>query len=172
MKILPLALTLVAILLAVGGFVYYKGNVKDGGVVVEEKKSPGSDKTIGQDTGNAKVLSGTASVYQEFTPEDYEKAKRENKVIVLNFYATWCPVCRGEAPAIESAFKALEDERVIGFRVNFNDNETDEAEKKLAQEFAVPYQHTKIIITEGKEVYRTGDPVTKEELLETINKYL
>src|SRR3990167_9178478 len=40
----------------------------------------------------AKVLAGNSSPFLEFNKADYEKAKSEGKIILLDFYATWCPI--------------------------------------------------------------------------------
>ena len=72
---------------------------------------------------------GESSLYVEFTQAEYEKALTEDKVIFLDFYANWCPICRAEAPEIKAGFDSLTTDKVAGFRVNFNDDETDEDEK-------------------------------------------
>src|SRR3989344_8295342 len=41
------------------------------------------------------LLAGSSSPYLAFTKGDYEKARGENKIIFLDFYADWCPICNG-----------------------------------------------------------------------------
>lgn len=37
----------------------------------------------------------------------------KGKVIFLNFWATWCPPCKEEMPAMENMYKALKDEGFV-----------------------------------------------------------
>lgn len=103
------------------------------------------------------VLAGRLSPYFAFKQADYVLAQKQNKIIVLNFYANWCPECRVEAPVLKSGFDGLTREKIVGFRVNYKDPETDSDEKALADQFRIPYQHTKVIIKDGKEVARFSD---------------
>lgn len=120
---------------------------------------------------NIRILAGNVATYIEFRQSDYEKALSENKIIFLDFYANWCPICRAEEPEIRAGFDALTQE-VSGFRVNFKDPETDENEKKLAEQFNVPVQHTKIILKNGQEFSRSSDTWTLEDFNIAINKAL
>lgn len=115
------------------------------------------------------LLAGTTTPYIVFNKTDYDRAKTEGKLIVLNFYANWCPICRAEAPDARAAFDSLSNPHVVGFQVNFKDDQTDEDEKALAQEFAVPYQHTKIILKDGKDVLKETAQWSKEQFVAEIN---
>ena len=118
------------------------------------------------------VLTNEGSPYLEFTKIDYEKALAEGKIIVLNFYANWCPVCRVEQPEVIKGFDSLNSSDVVGFRVSFNDSDTDDDEKQLAKQFKIPYQHTKLILKNGQEVKRSGDQWDKETFLKEVNSIL
>jgi peroxiredoxin len=45
------------------------------------------------------------------------------KVVVLNFWATWCPPCRYEMPSMERARKKLLQDKVVILAVNVGENE-------------------------------------------------
>lgn len=121
---------------------------------------------------SGKVLAGITSPYIIFNKTDYDKALASGKVVFLDFFANWCPICREEAPNLKAGFDDLQTDKVVGFRVNYNDTETDEDEKKLAKEFGITYQHTKVILKNGKEVKKSLESWDKETFLKEINSAL
>ncbi len=108
----------------------------------------------------------------DFNIADYEAALASDKLIVLYFYADWCPICKEEFPKMQSVFQKLEHENVIGFRVNYNDDETNEAEKNLAREFGVGYQHTKVFVQNKKRVLKSPESWDEATYVENINSFL
>lgn len=116
------------------------------------------------------ILAGTTTPYITFNKEDYEEAIKENKVILLYFYANWCPICKAEQRETFVAFNEMNYDNVIGFRVNYRDNEVDADEEQLAKEHGITYQHTKVIIKNGERVLKSPDSWKKEKYLEEINK--
>lgn len=135
---------------------------------VQQATSKDDGKMVAGYSG--KVLAGSTSPYIAFTKADYDKALSSGKVVFLDFYANWCPICREEAPVLKEGFDGLQSDKIVGFRVNFNDTETDADEKKLASEFSVPYQHTKVILKNGKEIFRTQEAWDKETFNTEISK--
>jgi len=117
-----------------------------------------------------RVLAGTTAPLLEFAKEDYDKALNSDKLVVLYFYANWCPICKEEIPHLEGAFNDLTTDRVIGFRVNYNDSDTDNEERNLAREFGVAYQHTKVLLKNGSRVLKSPETWSKERYLSEINK--
>ena len=114
------------------------------------------------------TLAGSITPYLDFQKQDYEKALQENKIIFLNFYAGWCPICQNEQPGIFSAFSKLDNPNIIGFRINYKDSYTDEDEIDLARKYGITYQHTKVILKDGevikKELSQWGEEKTINEL--------
>lgn len=99
------------------------------------------------------VLNSGVTKYYDFSQKQFEKALDEGKVVYLEFYATWCPICIAQESDIIKGLNELNDPNVIGFRVNYKDNDTDEFEKKLAEKYNVTYQHTKVILVDNEPVY-------------------
>ena len=114
------------------------------------------------------VLAGQASPLLDFTKQDYDVALASNKLIVLYFYADWCPICRKEFPVMQAAFHELAFSDVVGFRVNFNDHFTDEFEKSLAQEHGVAYQHTKVFVKGGQRILKSPETWEKSDYISQI----
>ena len=111
------------------------------------------------------------SSYTPFTQSEYDKAKSEGKIIFLEFYANWCPICKTQEPQIEAAFPEIKNPNVIGFRVNYNDSDTDENERNLAREFGITYQHTHIILNaDGSVAKKSLDYWGKEMVKSEIEK--
>lgn len=150
-----------------------KEKVKDG-VMMKEKDTKQSKAAIEEQkdgmmrTYTGTVIAGTSAPYIEFNKVDYEKTKAEGKIIFLEFYANWCPICRAQAPKLVEGFNALTDDSVVGFRVNYNDDQTDEDEKKLAKDFGVSYQHTHVIVKDGKVISKSTDDLDTESFMALI----
>ena len=116
------------------------------------------------------VLAGVRSPVIDFNKADYDKARESGKNIVLYFYANWCPTCKVEVPKFYDAFDQLNDDNLVAFQVSFNDNETDGDEKKLARDFGVPYQHTKIFLKNGENILQTFETWSTSRYLDEIKK--
>lgn len=164
-KILIIVIILISLL---GGGIFFFSNRESKTqevITVDQMKENG--KVIEGYQGN--VLAGTSSPFIEFNKSDYDKAKSEGKIILLDFYANWCPICRAEEPEIFAGFEELKNDNIVGFRVNFNDPDTDDEEHKLASEFKIPYQHTKVILKNGQEISRSQDQWDKEDFINAVN---
>ncbi|MDA2935919.1 thioredoxin family protein [Patescibacteria group bacterium AH-259-L05] len=150
---------------------------KDEPVPIEKSKPQPADSNLNEDKAeemrySGTILAGSLSPFFDFTKTDYDTALKSNKLIVLYFYADWCPICKEELPHLYSAFNELTSDTVIGFRVNYKDRETDADEKNLAKEFGVPYQHTKVFIKNGKKILKSPEVWDKGRYLTEINKAL
>jgi hypothetical protein len=80
-------------------------------------------------------------------------------------------VCRAEFPVMQEVFNEL-DEEVIAFRVNYNDNQTDDYERGLASQYGVAYQHTKVFLTNGKRTLKSPESWNKERYITEITNAL
>lgn len=133
--------------------------------MLAKKDAPNANKTPIPDV----VIAGKQTPYYEFSQEAYEKALQDKKIVVLNFYANWCPICRAEEPDVKAAFNSLNNPNVVGFQVNYNDDRTDASEEALARRYGVTYQHTKVILKDGKQVLKETAQWSKDKFIAQIN---
>lgn len=59
------------------------------------------------------------------------------KVVLVNFWASWCVPCRAEASALESAWQKYKDRGVVFIGVNIQDKEEDA--RAFMKEFGITY---------------------------------
>ena len=68
---------------------------------------------------------------------EFDLAQATGEVVVLNVWASWCPPCRKEAPALQAVSTELADQGVQFVGVNVRDNPTDA--RAFEQEFGLTY---------------------------------
>jgi len=57
--------------------------------------------------------------------EFYQLSKQKGKVIVLNFWATWCPPCLKEMPSMQRAWDKVKKDNILLWAVNVGETEDD-----------------------------------------------
>jgi len=59
------------------------------------------------------------------------------KVVFINFWASWCPPCRAEAPSLEAMWRRLREDGVLFLGVNTQDEE--ERARAFLEEFGISF---------------------------------
>ncbi|MEU5876832.1 TlpA disulfide reductase family protein [Spirillospora sp. NPDC047279] len=112
----------------------------------------GSSASDGPEGGGNRFIAGSGNA-QEIGPADRKAAPRaegttlegerlsiadlKGKVTVVNFWASWCAPCRGEAPSLEQVYKEHKAKGVEFVGVGFKDSR-DNA-KAFERKFKITY---------------------------------
>ena len=64
---------------------------------------------------SGKVLNPKTSGYKTISLKQFK-----GKVVIVNFWATWCPPCRAEIPMLEKSYTAYKSHNVVILGVNVN----------------------------------------------------
>lgn len=86
---------------------------------------------------------------------------------VLFFYANWCPTCKPANEDFQTNQSQIPDDVTV-IRVNYDDNQTDAAEKALAQNYDITYQHTFVQLDENNQVVTRWNGGQLKELLANL----
>lgn len=62
---------------------------------------------------------------QTVNGKSYRLSDFHGKKVLLNFFATWCPPCKGEMPHMEEFYKENKDKGITVLAVNLTTGETD-----------------------------------------------
>jgi cytochrome c biogenesis protein CcmG, thiol:disulfide interchange protein DsbE len=94
-----------------------------------------------------------------FTGETITPASLRGKIVVLNFWASWCGPCRDEAPALEAAWQKYKSKGVVFVGVAYTD--TERAALAFIKEFGTTFPNGLDLGTRISTTYRiTGVPET------------
>ena len=72
-----------------------------------------------------------------FNGETLTLSELRGQVVVINFWASWCPPCREEAPYLEQTWRNYKDRGVVLIGVDYLDTETEAL--AYIEEFEITY---------------------------------
>ncbi len=83
----------------------------------------------------------------------------KGKIVVLNFWASWCVPCRDEAPVLENGWQQYRDQGVVFLGIAYSDVEPNSI--AFLQEFQLTYPNAPDLGTDISQDYHiTGVPET------------
>jgi cytochrome c biogenesis protein CcmG/thiol:disulfide interchange protein DsbE len=71
--------------------------------------------------------------------EQVKLSELRGKIVMVNFWTTWCPPCRAETPALETSYKSYKDSDVVILGVNLTDQDSLKDVESFVQEFGLTY---------------------------------
>ena len=112
---------------------------------------------------------------------------KQNKIRLINFWASWCPPCRVEHPQLE---KLSRSKNIELFGINYKDNEisalnflneygnpfikigSDKSGRNAIEWGVYGVPETFVIDQNGNVLFRHAGPITKEILKIKFNKFI
>ena len=91
--------------------------------------------TKASQTGGAMAADFTL---QDLSGKDVKLSDMKGKVVVLEFWATWCPPCRASIPGIEKLYEAYKDKGVVVLAVSMDEGGWD-AVQSFVKEYGIKY---------------------------------
>jgi peroxiredoxin len=94
----------------------------------------------------------TGNVARDFTLETVDGGKvslkdHQGQVVLINFWATWCPPCRAEIPDLQSTYLERGEDGFVVFGVNVEES------RAVVQQFMDEMEMTyPVLLDEGGEV--------------------
>ena len=95
---------------------------------------------------NAQLLPAPDVQFAKLEGGNLRLADLRGRVVVLNFWATWCIPCRSEIPALSAMQKSLEGDGLTVVGVSYDDT------AELIQEFQKDLKQEYTVVLGGKEV--------------------
>lgn len=105
--------------------------------------------------------SGTAPDFRltTFDGETMTLGELRGQVVIINFWASWCPPCRDEATYLETTWRKYRDRGVVLIGVDYVD--TESAARAYLEEFDITYPNGPDVGQEIAQAYRIkGVPET------------
>ena len=95
-----------------------------------------------------------------FTKDGFDKALSQGKLMMVDFWASWCGPCRMLGPVIEQLDNQYPD--VVVGKVNVDD------EQELAMRYSVMSIPTVIFFKDGKEIDRKVGVMPPEAFVQVL----
>lgn len=107
------------------------------------------------------------ALYNIKTREEFEeKVLKSKKVVLVDFWAQWCPPCLAMAPTLETVAQAM-DKTVDVVKVNIEESQEN---NMLAAESGVRGIPNMVVFKDGVEVDRIVGLVPQDTLMDVLKK--
>ena len=108
------------------------------------------------------------ALYNITTRKDFEeKVLQSSKIVLVDFWANWCPPCVAMTPHLHTASEEL-DGTVDIVKINIEENPENLENRQIAAEFGVQSIPNMPIFIDGKEAQRLIGFTSKPQLIELL----
>ncbi len=126
--------------------------------MIRKKKMKEMMEKMMQDENTSKI-----NYPVNLSSSNFEKILKENKYVVVDFWAEWCAPCKMIAPIIDELAREYDGDVVFG-KVNTSE------EQGIANRFGITAIPTLIFFRNGKPVDKVVGVLPKTELIRWIRK--
>ena len=70
--------------------------------------------------------------------QSFSLAGQAGKVVIINFWATWCAPCRAEMPALDAFYRKHRDEGLVVLAVSLDEPDKEAKVREVTKAFAFP----------------------------------
>lgn len=96
---------------------------------------------------------------------NFSEIIKENKPVLVDFYATWCGPCQLMHPILDDVKEAVGDKASI-LKIDVDKNQ------ELASKYQVRGVPTIMVFKNGEQLFRQSGVLQKNELVELLNKHI
>jgi len=142
----------IAILLLVGVAILGCGNKEKNDITIQKKDTIKTEVFKQTDKNNIRLHTVKGDEIVFIKGKDTLKLKNSNnKIILLNFFATWCPPCKAEIPHLVNLQKKYKNKLKI-ISVLLEDDKPDSEIKSF-----INYNHINYIVTNGTNNFKLSN---------------
>lgn len=93
-----------------------------------------------------------------YTPAAFDMAQEEDRLIIVDVFATWCPTCKAQAPILDELQAEAALENAVFFKVDYDEH------KMFLKDHRIPRQSTILVFDGNMEVARSIAETNRERL--------
>jgi peroxiredoxin len=144
---------------------------------------------LARSAGGERVSTAPNFVLESLDGSEVSLRDYRGNVVLVNFWATWCPPCQKEIPALEAAYRANKDKGFVILGVDVGESRQaveayaasmnityplllDEEDQWMSRYGALGLPMTVIIDREGKILQKHMGELTQDELTGILEEYI
>jgi thiol-disulfide isomerase/thioredoxin len=105
-----------------------------------------------------------AAAQTPFSNDAFQKAQAAGKPILIDVYASWCPICRAQQPILGELMAEPKFKNLTVFRIDWD------TQKDAVRRFGVTYQSTLIAFKGSNETGRIVGDSRRESIAALLDK--
>ena len=110
------------------------------------------------------LISAARAAQTPFSDEAFKQAQAAGKPILIDVYASWCPICRAQQPILNELTAQPKFKNLTVFRIEWD------TQKDAVKRFGVTYQATLIVFKGANEVGRIVADSRRDSIVALLDK--